>query len=204
MAITTTAEYKTYAGITDATNDTYIGTLVTTAQELAEDFIGYTLDGASRTETYDGGGSNVIVLNARPVVSITSVTPIDSSSVAGTAWASTDYKVDLNSGELRLTPENRGRFVRDDFGVVDPEPFGQFSVSPSFDDQFQSVRVVYLAGWGSSPYTAAPTRLKMALWRIIDAMFQSRAIATGTSDGELVDVQKVVESEMKPYARMYP
>lgn len=204
MAITTTAEYKSWMGTSVSTDDTFIGTLVTGAQELAEQYIGYTLDGSERTEYYDGAGMNVIVLKARPVVSITSLTPIDADGTAGTAWASTDYKVDLDTGELRLTPDSQARFVRDDFGAVEVEPVGEFGQSPAFGDQFRNVKVVYKAGWGSSPYTAAPTSLKINLWNIIDAMYRSRALATGGSEGQPVDVDAVVEREMKRWRRMQP
>jgi hypothetical protein len=204
VAITTAAEYKTYAGITDATNDTYIGTLVTTAQDLAEDYIGYALDGASRTEFYDGAGSNVIILRGPPVVAITSIAPVAADGTVGTAWASTDFKVDLASGELRLTPETTGRLVRDDFAAINPEPVGQFTVQPSFADQFQNIKVVYTAGWGASPYTTAPSRLKFALWNIVDAIYLNATIATGGSSNEKVDVMKVVAQVMRPFARLDP
>lgn len=203
MAITTTAEYKTHAGITVATDDTYIGNLVTIAQEKVEKYIGYALDGASRTEDYDGAGSNIIVLKARPVVSITSVTPLAADSTLGTAWASTDYKVDLNSGELRLTPEGSARYVRDDFGT-DPEPVSEFGVFPSFADEFHNVRVVYLAGWGSTPYTAAPTDLKYRLWKIIDAMYLSDKISADGGSAERPDVNKVIAEQMREYRRLLP
>ena len=199
MAITTTAEYKTHAGITVATDDTYIGNLVTSAQEMAEDWIGYTLDGATRTEDYSGSGNNVIILRARPVVSVTSVTPLGSDSVLGTAYASTDYKIVLASGELRLTPEPRPVLSVDDYGMLQ-----QFDRSPAFSDEFRNIRVVYLAGWGGAGYTAAPTRLKYGLWKIIDAMYLSDKISADGGAAERPDPQAVMREYMAPYRRLFP
>lgn len=200
MAITTTAEYKTHAGITVATDDTYIGTLVTATQEDFEGEIGYTLDGAERTEVYSGRGGQEIVLKARPVVSITSVTPLGADSVAGTAWAATDYKIDLEAGILSLTPRNVGRYTYDEFGV----PTGEFEVGPAFDDQFLNVTVVYKAGWGSAPYTAAPTRLKRLLWKLIDALYTSDRISTEGGAADRPDYDALVIESARLWRRHFP
>ncbi len=204
MAITTVNEYRAWSGIDTNTDDTFLATLVSAAQELAENEIGYTLDGSTRTEDHSGAGVQEITLRARPVVSVTSVTPLGADSVAGTAWAATDYKFDAASGILSLTPRQIGRYSIDEYGTT-VEPYYQFDTTPQFADEFQNVRIVYLAGWGSSPYTAAPSSLKVALWRIIDVLYRTNRVATGNADaGSAGSVEEVVKTVMAHWKRAYP
>lgn len=175
MAVTTSTEYKTHANISGTAEDTRITHWLLVAQSLVEQTIDRELDSATFTEYYSGSGTGIIQLRNYPVTSITSVKPYSAASVAGSALASTTYKCDLATGELRLTPEAFGYWAYSDLHapVGGDTDWTEFDGS-TFDNEFRNVQVVYVAG-----YTApnAPYSYKLAIWQVIDLLR-----ATGGAD----------------------
>jgi len=70
MALTSTANFKTFAGITVATYDTLIGQLITRAQSAIEGYCNRVFDSASYREYYDGEGTSELILTQYPVTAI--------------------------------------------------------------------------------------------------------------------------------------
>ena len=164
MAITTTSEYKSYAGITSSAFDTQIGTLLAVAQEMIEDACGRPAGGfesATWTQDVNGFGTELIFVPCWPVSSITSISYIDDSGGL-TALDSTSYRAG-DGGLLTRTGVSRGRVTGDPFAtVLDQTPY---EVSPQFSEGKKNYRVVYSGGYGT-----IPQRLKMAVWRLTDTM----------------------------------
>lgn len=168
MALTTTAEYKAYAGITDTSRDTQIGVHLNAAEYAIRRYCGRNLSNgfetATRTEIYDGNSEAVIHLNEWPVTSITSVSLIDNSGSSTALETTGDYRVNLVTGELHRLGAVLSRFGgeaggwMEDYGNVD-----RFGVYPNWPDGAQNVSVVYVGG-----YTTVPDDIKMAVWRMID------------------------------------
>lgn len=178
MAILTAAEYRAWSGLGDTADDSNITTQIGYVQAWAERWCGRVFDTATITEKHSGRGSEAIVLRSTPVTSVTSVTITDGAGNTVQTLASTDYKIDLETGELRLTPVSYSRRVSDDGWLdsdVDPSQFGP---SQSFPDDFLTVTVVYVGGYGTMAGD-----IKMAACRSLDLILGSRKVRTGGEKG---------------------
>ena len=133
MAIITTSEYKTYAGITASTWDTFIGVIIAAAQAMAETVTGRQFDSGTRTERYDGPiDSNTIQLRSWPVASITSVKYYTGPTAYSTLSSST-YTVDAVRGILYVPGSGQSEVLssnRDTDGFWEDPSIG---VAPAFE-----------------------------------------------------------------------
>lgn len=96
--LVTTAEVKTFLGLTGSTHDTLIGVLIDLVSEFIEDFCQTHFSDATITEKIDGGGEWLITTRS-PIISITSITDTTDSSVT----SSSDYTFYAKSGMIYLT-----------------------------------------------------------------------------------------------------
>ncbi|NBX24228.1 MAG: phage gp6-like head-tail connector protein [Microbacteriaceae bacterium] len=165
MALTTTAEYKSYAGISGSTDDTFIGLILAAAQTQVAQICNRTFESATVTEIYDGNGEQSIVLRRPPVTSVTSV-EWATSSTTWTTLPSEAYRIDLNAGVLSMANANAS-FLNFDDSMID-RPY-RIGVRPSFPRGNQNVRVVYVGG-----YATIPDDLKFVVWSMMDMMFADR------------------------------
>ena len=69
-ALTTTANFKTFAGITSTDDDALIGSLITRATSAREAFCGRTLTSKTYRDRYSGDGTNELILDQYPVTEI--------------------------------------------------------------------------------------------------------------------------------------
>jgi len=69
-ALTSTANFKTYAGITSSDNDTLIASLIARATSAIESYCCKALVSATHREVLDGSGLNYIALNHYPIQSV--------------------------------------------------------------------------------------------------------------------------------------
>lgn len=72
-ALTTTASFKSYAGITHTDDDTIIGYLVSRATSAIEKYCDKTLTSTTYREFYDGSGDTELALNQYPISAVTMV-----------------------------------------------------------------------------------------------------------------------------------
>lgn len=171
MAIATTSDYKTYAGISSSTYDTRLGVLITAAQSMMEEYCGRLFDSSSYEDFIDGCGSAVLIVKNPPIAAITYIRvyafPGDTNY---TTLDSDYYTYDATSGVIKITPSRGARFFRDTFNETIGPNFGQW---PNFTVGFQNVHVKYDGGYTSG---TMPAGLKLALYKIVDALFaQTRA-----------------------------
>jgi hypothetical protein len=71
MALTSTDNFKEYAGITHTDDDTLIGNLITRAQSIIEEYCGRAFNSASYRQRYDGTGDTKLRLDEYPVTGVT-------------------------------------------------------------------------------------------------------------------------------------
>lgn len=169
MAVITTAQYKTYAGITGTASDGVLDVIIPGGQAMAERWLGYAFDTGTRTERYSGPiDSNVIRLKGYPVTSITSVKRY--SSVADYETIdSTTYTYEASTSSLYLPGCSRGGslITFDNWGpTLEGADLG---VAPRFVEGFNNYLVVYVSG-----YSSMPADLQMAMYKFVDALFADR------------------------------
>lgn len=166
MAIITTSEYKTYAGISGSGDDTFIGVCINAATAALQRLTGRTFEGGTLTEKYSAGpDQRSFQLRNWPVTSVTSVTQIIYSGETFTIDSSM-YTVDATRGVLYFYDESWGRwFVDSAFNRLQPYWTGY---RPAFDQGTFNYSIVYVAG------SAVTDDLKYALYQYVDAMFASR------------------------------
>ena len=197
MAILTAAEYRSWAGIGDNADDSAITTQIGYVQKWAERWCGRVFDQATITEKISGLGSEAIVLSSTPVASITSVTVTDGAGNAVRALAATDYKIDLATGELRLTPVSYSRRTASNFDLEDDVSSDQFGPSQAFPDDFLSVTVVYLGG-----YSTIADDVKMAAARSVDAVLNNRRVqASSKGDFDPAGLENTLRTIWTPYRK---
>ena len=166
MAIITTAEYKTYAGISGSGDDTFIGVCIGAATAALQRLTGRTFEGGTLTEKYSiGPDQRSIQLRNWPVTSVTSVTQLLVS--ADTYVLDSDvYTFDATRGILYFYNEAWGRwFVDSQYDRLQPYYAGY---RPAFEPGTFNYSIVYVAG------SAVTDDLKYALYQYVDAMFAAR------------------------------
>jgi len=109
MSVLTLAEVKTHLNITVATYDAELQTFIDACESLVADKTG-PLTSVATTERVSGGGTG-LVLRATPVVSLTSVTPVN-----GSAYSLTLLDVDKSAGVIEWL--SGARFQTGKYDVV--------------------------------------------------------------------------------------
>ena len=165
MALCTTAEFKTWRGVTGSDWDTAIGVLIASSQAEIERLCGRTAGGfesASFTEVFDGDGSQTLRVSNGPISSITSITVGNSDPVTLSADSYTFKDRTIS----RIPFNNPGAFVnRSGWGDILPIA----SRSPCFDEGVQNVTVVYTGG-----YATVPDDLKQVCYEFVAHQLDSR------------------------------
>jgi hypothetical protein len=167
-ALTTTARYKTWAGIVGSAQDTVLGYILDGVSAEVRRWCDRNLtngfESVSRTERYDGTGEQTINLVEWPVTTVTSVTVYTADGTAEVLDSST-YRVNGDSGVLSRIDPVRARYPVTAFGSVD----ATFSTQPWFPEGFDNVQVVYTGG-----YATTPADLEMNVWRLMDLAYSAR------------------------------
>lgn len=158
MAIITTSEYKTYAGISGSAYDAQLDVLIPGLQAEFERQVGRVFDSATFTEYVDGASSPTIGVSNYPVTSVTSVSLIDRSETVVYTYDATGYKVEASTG--LISRECGGLWGGVDMYAPLVQPM-VFAKAPSFPDGWRNIRVVYVGGYQSN---AMPADLKMLMY----------------------------------------
>lgn len=145
-ALTTRAEFKSYAGITNTKWDTVIDALITQASAAIERECNRIFGVTSYTEQYDGTDTAlVLTLRQYPVVSVTDVRDDAAREFAATSVIdSTNYYVDTAAGIIRFD----GWRLQRGYG---------------------NIRVTYSAG-----YSTVPSDIQLACHKLMGAFFNQR------------------------------
>ena len=149
--LTSTANVKTYMGISGTDDDTLIGQLVSRASNAIENFCNRIFASTAYTEYHDGDGCARIILDHRPIISVTTIhDDLDRTFAASSLIAASDY------------------ITRDDEGIV--EWLSGNATFPStaayFYDGQLNVKVVYTAG-----YATIPDAVEQACIMMVAAMY---------------------------------
>lgn len=129
MADALLTDIKAFLKITGSGQDTNLGTAVDHARGLLDAYLNRTIATATYTEYYDGDGSDRVVLNHRPVTSVTSLHDDPDRGYGSTYLiAATDYILYADQGII----------------VLDDDTFAKGK---------QNIKCVFAAGWtkGSEP-----------------------------------------------------
>jgi uncharacterized phiE125 gp8 family phage protein len=150
------AEAKSHLRVTASDDDAYIGNLIKAARQRAEGFTKRAI--VTQTIQHKRNGFDTeIVLPMPPVQSITSVQYVDDD---GNTQSFTDFQTDLT---------NNAR------AVIKPAYDASW---PSVRDQFSSVTITYVAGFGGgdSPDTISnvPEDIRQAILLMVGTMYEYR------------------------------
>lgn len=170
MALTTAANYKTWAKISVATYDTELALLVTQAEKLVAEVLDRRLEdsGAAAIEYYDGRGDDMLYLKAWPVTSITSVSYLSSVSSGVAAYTAYD------GSEYYATDD--GRLIRAnvlDYAFPDSNAEAYSTNWPCGRD---NIKVIYRGGYTSS---TVPADLALCIYEVVATLQHGR---DGTRD----------------------
>jgi len=168
MAIITTAQYKSYAGISVSTYDTQLNVLIPAIQAQLEDICDRSFDTGTFTEYIDGAGSPTIGVRCPPIASVTSVQLIDRSETVVYTYDATSYKVDSAPGLISRQVSGFGGTYNATAPLPSPMPFER---QPQFPDGWRNIKVVYVGAYGASPGTAVPASLQLLMYQLVDAAF---------------------------------
>jgi uncharacterized phiE125 gp8 family phage protein len=179
------SEAKAHSRVEITEDDTYLGNLITAARQLVERRTGLAL--VTQTwrmsmshfpwaPSYSSHDDGAIRLPKSPLASVTSITYVDGAGVTQTMSAS-DYEVDTT-----VEP-----------GLVQPV---YDEVWPYARCQANSVRITFVAGYGSA--VAVPEPLKLAIKFLVSHWYENRepALASGAVPKE---IPFTVEALLTPY-----
>ena len=195
-----TAQAKAHLRIFHSLDDTYIQastggstSIITTARQMIENYCGIAIPNTTFTSVYDSfpantsinnsngevfnGSSYEIALPRSPLVSVTSVTYVDTAGTTQTLSASTDYTVKSYNGIGRIQLLD---------GKTWPSLIGGGA---------GVVTVVYVAGHGSSA-TAIPVALKHAILMQCSTLYDYRSTL---SPGQQFEVPKTITALIAQY-----
>lgn len=210
MAISSTSEYKSYAGISATTWDSQLNVIIPAVQMQMERWCGRKFDTETFDEYMDGTGSDVLTVKNPPIASITSIRVYVSPTDSPTATSSDDYTFDPDTGIIRLQPSYTRRFPYDSYGY--PNSAGpQYGIWPQWPKGFRNIRVIYIGGFGSTTATPIPLDLKLALHKIVDTVFSQakqdltvKSESLGSYSYTRADPEQhsaFIQSLMSPYRR---
>ena len=168
MALTTLADLKTYLGITDTSEDDLLNLLIADADAAILGYLDRAIEQASLTEYYSGDGTTNLLLQQRPVTTITSV-HVDAAGYAGqgsgafdstTEWtAGTDFYAqsvvenESNTGNI-IAIKGPGTFTADH----QPMTWGEWPRGTG------NIKVVYTAGYSTVPSDLAAACRILVAW----------------------------------------
>lgn len=189
MALVTSANFKTRAGIGGTGLDSVIALLIPEAETQIATYLDRDIEdgGSDITEYYDGTGTDFLFLRSWPVTSITSVSYLSSvtSGVAGyTAYSDGDYYYDSTSGRLF-------RYAGEDFAFPESVPY-----SSGWPIGNRNIKVVYRAGWTSS---TVPGDVAACIYDLIAILLHARD-GTRTQPTEQ-DIQAFLDDRIAKYRR---
>jgi len=152
--LTTLANAKEYLGISGSDDDTLLGNLIDRASEAIENYCRRKFAQETLTEYYDGRGSHRLVLNRRPVSSITSIyDDLDRDFTEDTLIDADDYVLYPDEGIVEFK------------NTASTFP----STAAYFYDGQRNVKVTYVAG-----YETIPTDVEQACLMLV-ALLYNRA-----------------------------
>lgn len=156
----TVAEVKTHLRITHSTEDTLLGTFITSARSQFESLTGRTIHQTTLRIAFDrfpGGSDYYIELpRASPLISVTSVVYLDKDGVSNT-WGASNYIVDTLEDVGRIAPAH---------GIAYPS----FTPYP-----LNAVRILYVAGIANgSPQTVADQSIRVAIQEMVGSLYLNR------------------------------
>ena len=177
------ADLKAYIGETGTSNDLELARLLRVAASRIEgacgkepgDFLSQTF-----TETLNPTGDPSVYLKNGPVSSVTSVTRIFNDG-STEAVASTDYRFDPKTGEVRLIVDEDAQWL---YGSRHYQADDWILRSRGFAKGFRSVQVVYVAGY--TP-TTMPYDLQQAAIEIARELWATRKLNPGLNSESLPD-----------------
>ena len=102
-ALTSTANFKSYAKITGTGDDTLIGYLISRATAAIENYCDRVLRSASYRELYDGDGTDELYLKQYPVTVISSLATSQASPLRITSDGTAGYKASVSCSSTTLT-----------------------------------------------------------------------------------------------------
>lgn len=153
---TNLTDFKEHLDIdsTDTSKDNFLINVLNAAWKAAVNYIGYDLNVTNYVEYYDGDGSDTILLEQFPVISITSIYD-DTARQFGpeTLLQTTDYVFYPKTGKVQKL--NSGNQY-----VVIGIPFSPIV----FNKGVQNVQVTYQAGYNPIPYDAARAVILLGAW----------------------------------------
>ena len=159
-------DIKDFLGITVTTDDNILMPLCQAAQDAADGYVDYQLEGSTIIEYLDGDGTDIIQLRNIPIKSITSIyDDIDLLYGSDTLIASTDYTYNPKTGLLHL-------------------------IGLCFSSMVNNVKVTYLSGYnglGQTVYTNLPYELRQALVYLTSAMYLE-----GKAGVQVMEAQEIV------------
>ena len=192
MALITSSEYKTYAGIGDTSFDAFLAVAVPAVQDTIESLCGRSEGGfesASWTETFSGAETPCKYLKNWPVTAIASVSFVDADGTT-TALDSSSYAIDPMGRAVCMTGSMMGRALMSTTG--DFEGYfapNQTGVRPQFLEGMKNYTVTYTGG-----YSTVPARLKWVCYRMLDQMIADRRVP-GDLKSESIGDYSYVRSE---------
>lgn len=140
--LTSLTAVKRYLGISlsDTTNDDLLNQLIASASEAVETYCGRRFAKTVYTEYDDGRGDSRLVLDHRPIVSVTSVHD--------------DLRRTFDAGSL-VSPDDY--IVRELAGIIEllRSAAGFYSSGAFFSDGQRNVKIVYEAGYATIPEDVA-------------------------------------------------
>jgi len=172
----TTAEAKSFARQDDDTDDTLIDTFIESAREWCEQYTRRAFITQTWTQIIDWGFPRAIILPHPPLISVTSITYIDTSGTSQTL-AATEYTVDIQRAPGRAYEAWTKTF-------------------PTTRYIRQAVTVTYTAGYGAAS-TAIPAPIITACQQLLLHMYDTREpIVLGTISKEL---EMALKTLLAPY-----
>jgi hypothetical protein len=164
LAIITTAEYNTYAGISG--QDTVVAVLILGAQAAIQRHCDVaSFDEATYTlEKYDGTGTDQLCLRNRPVTAVSAVKIREGLADATPTTLETNtylFETDLSGLLTRISDSG---FWDQGFGI---NGVVRVSTCPVWPVGRQNIVVTYTAGYSSG---TMPADLKTAMYRLVDSL----------------------------------
>jgi hypothetical protein len=162
--------------VSDTTKDSLLTNKLNSAWKNIVNYLGQDLTSQTYTEDYDGDGSNTVLLNQFPVISITSVY--------------TDFK---------RTWQN-SPFTPDSTTIIDPTTYfcdlktGLLTVfmgSGLFPIGFGNIHIVYVAGYATVPYDAKDGLLQYAALMAQRAGLEGKVAQTLGGKSEQYDMMAI-------------
>ena len=153
MAILSTADFKTYTGLTGSTLDARLAVLIPAVQDMLERMAGRQFDAATYTEFQNGRGQPSVLVNNPPIRTLTSLQLVDEQGNVLQTYAATDYTINngpdnLSAGLITLVPSLAAVELDPDYTAAYPTQYGD---APWFPYGERNVKVVYAGGFDTMP-----------------------------------------------------